>query len=339
MKPRVRPIHPQFFFGIALFVFVVGLVGVLLLKHGLIRPFIAPAKTFFFPPAGTIQSSDGRTNILLMGKGGKGHEAPDLTDTMMVVSLSKRDNKITLLSIPRDIWVDSLKAKINSAYYWGKQESETQGIPKAKQIVNELLGIPIHYAVVVDFSGFTRAIDAVGGIEVDVESAFTDNRYPIAGRENDDCGGDKTYACRYETIVFEKGKQLMDGARALKFVRSRYAEGDNGTDFARAARQQKVIEALKDKILDSGVLFSPEKVKNLMTIAEESVETDIDQAQAGALGRIAFDARDNISTVVVGEDQVARAPTGRKYAWANQYVLIPKVSWDDVRNWVKSNLP
>jgi len=111
----------------------------------------------------------------------------------------------------------------------------------AKSVAEEIVGIPVHYAVVVDFDFFQKVIDELGGIEVDVETDFVDDRYPIKGREDDLCNGDPKFSCRYETVEFKKGLQFMDGGAALKFVRSRNAEGDEGTDLARIARQEKVI--------------------------------------------------------------------------------------------------
>jgi LCP family protein required for cell wall assembly len=246
-----------------------------------------------------------------------------------------------MVSIPRDIWVDSLKAKVNSAYFFGKEKSNGDshaGIVSAKATVEEIVGVPIHYALVLDFSGFTRIIDELGGIEVNVENSFTDTQFPIPGRENDECNGDLKYACRYETISFEKGTQMMDGQTALKFARSRHAEGDEGTDFARAARQQKVIDGIKNKILSLGVIFSPEKINALAKVVEGSIETDMDDQAGAVLARVAFDARDNVQSFVLGEDLLYRPPISRLYQ--NQYVFVPKSGdWKEIHSWIQSILP
>src|SRR4030042_739908 len=218
---------------------------------------------FIFTPRGVVEEIDGRTNILILGKGGEGHEAPDLTDTMLFLSLNYKDKKTTIISLPRDIWLPELRTKLNSVYYWGNKKEDRGGIILAKASVEEILGQPVHYAVVLDFSGFKEIIDILGGVEVDVETSFTDAKYPISGRENDLCNNDPEYKCRYETLRFTLGRQLMDGETALKFARSRNAEGDEGTDFARQKRQQKIIKAIEEKILDNGTLFSPGKLLRL----------------------------------------------------------------------------
>ncbi|HKC04783.1 MAG TPA: LCP family protein, partial [Patescibacteria group bacterium] len=163
------------------------------------------ASSFISAPNSVVASSNGRTNILIMGKAGGSHDGPDLTDTMIVASLSFTKPEIVTISIPRDLWIPEIRAKINSAYYWGNQKNPGGGITFAKAITQEVVGIPIHYGVVIDFSAFKDIVDSIGGIDVNVEKGFTDKLYPIAGRENDTCSGDKTFACRYESITFLPG--------------------------------------------------------------------------------------------------------------------------------------
>ena len=183
-------------------------------------------------------------SILVLGKGGEGHTAPNLTDTIILSYLNIENNSVNFLSLPRDIWIPEIRAKLNSAYHYG-------GFKMAGDSVTSITGLPINYTVVIDFSLFKDLIDNVGGIKVHVENSFTDEKYPIEGKENDLCDGDRLYRCRYETLQFTQGEQNMNGELALKYVRSRNASGDEGTDIAREKRQQKVIEAIKEKILSN----------------------------------------------------------------------------------------
>jgi len=307
---------------------------------------ISLAKNFVFTPIDQIDSYMHRTNILILGKGGEGHEAPDLTDTMMFASVDHSDSSVTLISLPRDIWITDMKTKLNSVYYWGNKkqppvqrtsgpEETGGGIILAKSTVEEILGQPIHYAVILDFSGFKKIIDVLGGVEVEVETTFTDNKYPIAGRENDLCGGrDPEFKCRYETIRFEKGTQFMNGETALKFVRSRNAEGDQGTDFARAKRQQQVIAAIKGKVLSREILFSPKKLMELQEKVSESIETDIPAPAGAILARRFIQSKENITSKVLAEDLLIHPSTSPKYD--NLYVFIPKIEdWSEVQTWVQ----
>lgn len=280
-----------------------------------------------------------------MGKSGSDYNGADLTDTMMLLSIPLAKGEIKTVSIPRDIWVPELMAKINSAYYWGKNGSAYfplqdtgGGISFAKQIVGQIIGQPIQYGVVIDFSAFKDIVDAVGGIKVDVEHPFVDNFYPIEGKEDDLCGGDPTFSCRYETVIFDSGVQTMDGITALKFVRSRHAEGDEGTDLAREARQQKVIAAIKDKVVTPKTYLSIKRISALLTVMDKYVETDINLPTAGVIARKAVESVNNILQKKFPEDLIMVPKTGPIYD--NLYVFIPKEgngNWQEIQKWFTKN--
>lgn len=328
---------------VLLFLFILGggiFLGVQVLKKSSLGYWTFLARTFAFPPSGVVPTINGRTNVLILGKSGTGQDSPDLTDTMIVASISEVDRKVNLISIPRDIWIPDMRAKINSAYYYGKQKGEGSylaGIVLAKSTVEEVVGIPIQYAVVVDFSGFEKIIDEVDGIDVVIEHSFVDHQYPVPGREADLCSGDPTFACRYQTIEFKQGLQHMDGATALKFVRSRHAEGDEGSDLARALRQQKVMKAMVAKILTPSTFLSLQRDSDLLTIINSSLETDIPAEKALILTRWVVDSRNNVATHAVPDQFLYDPPTSALYD--NQFVYIPrKGDWSDLQNWVRQNL-
>ena len=132
---------------------------------------------FFWKTANSkIISQGGRVNVLILGKSGTGHAGADLTDTMMLVSISLEKKSVNLISIPRDIWIPEIRAKINSAYYWGRQKPEFGGgLSFAKKNIETITGLPVNYALVLDFSSFKDIINALGGVNVDVANSFTDN--------------------------------------------------------------------------------------------------------------------------------------------------------------------
>lgn len=242
--------------------------------------------TFFQSPKQILESTGNRTNFLILGVRGEGDDSPDLTDTMLVISYSHLDNQASLISIPRDLWVNSLKTKINSVYHYGRfREVNGGGIQLAQSAILETLGLPIHYTAVVDFSLFKQAIDLVGGVTIDVATAFTDNEFPIEGKENA-----LPVSARYETISFAKGSQLMDGALALKFVRSRHAPGDEGTDIARDRRQQLVIGALIQKIKSPRFFLGRRHLVSLYRLVNDYLETNLTPSLYPALVRLAFDS-------------------------------------------------
>ncbi len=260
-----------------------------------------------------IAISQEAVNILVLGIGGGNHQSPDLTDTIIFTSLNTKADTITTLSIPRDVWIPELSAKINSAYHTG-------GLALAKSTVSEFLGQSIHYGLVLDFSTFVKAVDLLGGIDVEVENSFIDSQYPIAGKENDLCDGDLTYACRYEEIRFTKGLTHMDGATALKFVRSRHSTDPvEGTDFARSKRQTQVITAFQNKLLSS-----PKSFTALYSLATSSLVTDIPKTQILPLGNFLFkNQRQSLRSYALTEPDHLYHPTNMR-PYGGQWVLIPK---------------
>ena len=253
-----------------------------------------------------------------------------LTDTILVASIGLTDNKMTLISLPRDLWVTSslgISGKINSVY--GQYDSKTKdllGSSGTKEVVSEVLGIPIHYNVTINFEVFKKIIDTLGGVEVEIENSFTDSEYPIEGKEND-----PVISNRYETVTFNKGIEKMDGERALKYVRSRHGNGVEGTDFARSKRQQKVILAIKDKLMSPSFVIDLPKIKELFSLYEKEVETNIKSEDL--ISFFSLYKRLNLTdfTKVVLDDRSSADEGGllispeNRDAYGGAYVLIPRV--------------
>lgn len=233
-----------------------------------------------------LKNTRSTTNILLLGIGGKGHDGSNLTDTMLLISANPQKNFVVMTSIPRDVWLPSLGQKINAAYAEGESKKAGGGMILAGDAVKETLGVNVDYVVRVDFTGFEKAVDLLGGITVYIDQDFVDPSYPRFGHENDTCGidistisasllKDSMFPCRFETLVFKQGLVKMNGSDALKYVRSRHAETSEGTDFARSARQQKVIIALKDKFFSTQTLLSSTKLVGLLNLYKDYIQTNI----------------------------------------------------------------
>ncbi len=297
--------------------------------------------TFFNSPDKILESTNGRTNFLILGMRGEGTDSPDLTDTMLVASYSYKNKQITLVSIPRDLWVSSLKTKINSVYHYGQfKDSHGGGIQLAQSSILETLGLPIHYTAVINFTIFREAIDLVGGIDVNVATTFTDNQFPIEGKENA-----LPISSRYETITFAAGKSHMDGTTALKFVRSRHAEGDEGTDIARDRRQQLVTTALKQKIMSPKFLLNRNNLISFYKMLKNHSDTNIDERIYPSLVRLALDSyRKPVKKIVLSytpdENGVAileNPPVTSTYL--NQWILIAKdKNWPALQQYLKNKL-
>ncbi|MCJ7827905.1 LCP family protein [Patescibacteria group bacterium] len=221
-------------------------------------------------PVASLRSADERVNALILGMGGESHLAGDLTDTMMLVSVILDGSDALVVTLPRDLWVPSMRAKLNTVYHYQQVDLKAEKIRQTKQIFGELLGIPIHYVVLVDFQGFVEMVDLLEGVEVEVERSFDDYFFPIPGMED-------AYpeSLRYEHLYFEAGLEIMDGQRALKYVRSRNAQGEEGTDFARSRRQQQLLDAIRRKIVSTQTLLSPHRIGQMAEVYQDYVETDV----------------------------------------------------------------
>lgn len=210
---------------------------------------------------------DGRVNVLLLGIGGPGHDGPDLTDTILIASIDPINNKVALLSIPRDLWVKipgNGYQKINAAYADGKSESkakslaarEQAGLNLLDQTITPVVGIPIHYHVVVDFPAFKDMVDALGGVTVNVTSELYD---PTIAWENN-----------WNPVIAKRGVQVMHGPQALLYARSR----ETSSDFARGERQRQLLLGIKNKALSLGTFSNPIKISNLLNSLGHNVYTD-----------------------------------------------------------------
>lgn len=280
------------------------------------------------------KEDNGRINLVFLGVSGNGQKPADLTDTIIFSSFNKKTGGSFILSLPRDIWLDSLKAKINTAYHYG-------GFELVRNSVQEILGQPVHYLFVLDFEGFKKVVDFLGGIEILVERTFDDYKYPIPGKENDECDGDKEFKCRYEHLHFESGWEKMNGEMALKYVRSRNAEGDEGTDFARNQRQQKFLLALKNRITKPDVFLNPKKITGLLALLPSLLKTNLTQEEYSNFGLSFLRFKTNKMEMKQlngeGETGFLYHPTNHS---SGQWVVAPKEgNWEKVKKFVKDNLP
>lgn len=242
------------------------------------------------------REAGGNINVLILGRGGGTHDGPDLTDTMILAMINPSQNRAELVSIPRDLWVPQIKGKINLAYAQG-QKNNKQGLLLSKAVVEKVLGQNIDYVVVIDFSGFVKLIDYLGGVDVNVAHTLDDYNYPIEGKETDTCGHPekeiqdfvatgpaemdqwKYFDCRYKHLHVDSGTQHMNGELALEFSRSRHGIGAEGTDFARSRRQEEVINAVKDKVLSLGIILNPVKVFGIFSILKDNINTNISTSE------------------------------------------------------------
>lgn len=281
--------------------------------------FLTRTQTSTPPPDTIPQHLADKTpfDILLLGYGGGTHDGPYLTDSMMDVHVDPKSQKIFLLSVPRDLWVSiptqgnaTTSSKINAAYAIGLDDTEYPnkqaqfmgsdgGGRLAEYMVSKVTGVPIDYFVGMDFSGFVKTIDTLGGVDINVQPAFDDPSYPIetASASASTCGHSDSdikaftatvsaepdiwayFPCRYENVQFSAGMQHMDGDRALIYVRSRHSATD-GTDFGRAQRQRNLLVAVEKKVFSIGFV---QQVIPFMNSLNDDVRTDLAPSDIQAL--------------------------------------------------------
>jgi polyisoprenyl-teichoic acid--peptidoglycan teichoic acid transferase len=295
--------------------------------------------SFLGTPVENLDNTNGVTNFLILGIRGEGTDSPNLADTIIVLSYDHGTKTPTMISVPRDLWVPSIQAKINSAYYYGEQKDPPAGIQMAEGAILEDMGIPIHYTAIINFTIFKETIDLLGGIDLDINPGFVDPNFPIPGKENA-----MPLSSRFETITFATGSAHLNGETALKFVRSRHAVGDEGTDFARSKRQQQVIAALRQKMLTPAFLLDKNKLDSFFVILDRNLKTNISQSLYPTLAKIALDTKNNPVRAVTFSDQpdengltILYNPPVKQYK--GEWVLIPKDNnWSALKKYLDNLL-
>lgn len=229
---------------------------------------------FKFSPSELIQkkkdpelkkdSTNTYTNILLVGIDTRENTKLLNTDVIIVGSYNHKTKDLAMFSIPRDFWAKPRPdrtsfTKINAAYSINEARKEGDGLPALEIIVEEILGMEIQYHAMINFDGFTQLINSVDGVYINVENSFTDYMYPKGNK--------------YQTVSFKQGPQLMYGETALIYARSRKSQQNSeGSDYARARRQQKVIDAFVSKLLSTETLLNPTKLMALLSSVQKNLK-------------------------------------------------------------------
>lgn len=317
----MKQLLKRFVFPIVVATLLLGAFGIILFRHALAQ-IAAPDTTAVAAPHSATFISKAITekkpfSILLLGTAGQQHEGAYLADSLIVVRIDPQQRQIALISVPRDLLIYPKASyhigtdwKVNALYAIGVNDQDFTAKPVeytgkngggrlTSAVLSDVLNVPIDRYLSIDFDGFVNVIDAVGGVKVQVEKSFTDREYPRAGHENDLCGHSQNelpglvaqlaykppyevFPCRYQTVTFTKGPMTLSGKQALAFARSRHSTED-GTDFARSARQKILIESLKK------TLTSPVVLPHIQQIYQEAIRTTRTDMSADELQTLLFD--------------------------------------------------
>lgn len=283
-------------------------------------------------------SSGKYTNALLVGIDTREENKGLLnTDTMIVASYNHETGETIMYSIPRDFVAElpgqQWYVKSNSIYGTFEQEEEGTGLPKLQESLEDVLGLEIQYYGMVDLKAFTDIIDLIGGIQVDVENSFTDYNYPAPAGS----------AFPYQTVSFEAGPQRMDGDTALQYARSRKSlDNGEGSDFARAKRQQNVINAAIDSVMSTDVLLSPNKIFEILDTLSGNVKfSQISTSDIQAAINTALEAEDFKTYSFVLSPAIANGQIVTTGVTANQYSIGPSAGlgkYEDINRFVQLSL-
>lgn len=258
------------------------------------KSFIGKVKRLFLAttrPALGLRTD--RINIAVLGIGGEMHEGGLLTDTILVGNIKPSTKQVAMISIPRDtvVKVPGLGyRKINEAHALSEMADRGSGPDVALETLEHFLGIDIPYYIRVDFRGFEQFINDIGGVDVYVDKPFTDTLYP-------------TWDFKVQTISFAKGWQHLDGARALQFARSRHGNNFEGSDFARSRRQQKLMVAVRDKLLSRETLLHPSRITDILNTLDEHISTNLNIPELLELAQLGKEiSAEHIESIVFSDD-------------------------------------
>jgi LCP family protein required for cell wall assembly len=195
-------------------------------------------------------------NILLLGIDRRSKfEYSYRTDIMILLSVNVETNKVTLVSVPRDLWYQG--QRVNATYI-------TQGFDELSDAFYEITGLKTNKYILTDFEDFSWIVDAMGGVPVTVERSFIDSSYPV----------DATLG--YQTISFTQGPEKLTGERALIYSRSRKGSNGEGSDWARMRRQHLILRGMIDAIVQPGNLFNPMNVEKAFNhVTEGRMDTNL----------------------------------------------------------------
>lgn len=316
---QIQTVVPQWLFWLLLgtFILVSGIVLALMVRTAeaiLYSPFNPLANEpvaemqvdeALLPPAVTISSAEmtampavalpelppleeAQINVLVMGIDRRpGEPFVARTDTMLLLSVDTERETASMLSIPRDLWVEIPGIgvnRINTAFLNGARGGNpTAGAELAMATVQRALGVPVEHYLLIDFQAVTNLIDSLGGVTVDVPVAIYDPTYP-----------DMNYG--YDPLTVPAGVQTMDGNTALKYMRTRHGD----SDFGRARRQQQVLMGLRDEALSLGMGSLLLRAPALYRDVSEGIFTDLTLDQLLTIANTASGIpQENIETAVL----------------------------------------
>jgi LCP family protein required for cell wall assembly len=282
--------------------------------------------------------SNGRINVLLLGRDGGNGSNTNTTDTMVLASIDVVNDTVTLISVPNNLWVNNNEGAMNASALWQKGDSQYigsissvsttdpsavyAGFKLADQTIGQVLGVPIDYNVIVNFQALQQIVDTVGGITINVPTALVD---PTMAWQN---GGNSTLA--------SAGTQTFDGKQALLYAMSK----ESTSESAREQRQRAVLEGIFTKVMSANTLTNPFKLTSLINALGNNVSTDLTIKQAGNL----YQLLQQVSITSVNSVDLSSSTPSYLMAGnlSGQAILLPSsglFNYGQIHSYVASELP
>ncbi|MEI6850614.1 MAG: LCP family protein [Candidatus Saccharibacteria bacterium] len=296
------------------------------------------------------QDSNGRSNFLILGtsEDDPGHGGADLTDSMLVVSIDQKNKNIYMFSVPRDLYVEygigcvsGYAGKINAYFACSNDrdstEAEQDRLSKTQKLVGDIFGLDIQYGVHVNHTVIKEAVDAVGGIDVDIQGS---NGAPGVLDRNFD------WRCNYTCylVKYNNGINHLDGEHALYLSMARGdiapTYGLANSNFDREKNQQKILVSLKNKAMTTGTLTNLDTVTKLIDSFGNNMRTNIKTNEIQTLMKVTSEvkSKDVHTLSLFGIDSSSVFTTG---GYAGQSVVMPTAGifdYSDIQTFIKKNL-
>lgn len=265
------------------------------------------------------EDANGRSNILIFGTSEDDpheHDGATLTDSVMIVSVDQHKKVAAITSVPRDLWVEydtscisGYQGKINVVYQCagGADDGDVaKGAAALRKKVGEVYGLDIQYSVKVGYKAVEQAVDAVGGVDIVIES---DDPRGILDRNFD-------WECNFKCnlVKYPNGPAHLDGKHALMLSRARNDAGGYGLsrgNFDREKNQQKILVALRNKAASAGTLANPVAASKLIDSLGDNIRTNFDSGEVRTLVNLARDIKEsNIDRFSLIDEDPALLTTG-----------------------------
>lgn len=282
-----------------------------------------------------------KINFLLLGLDQR-HDSLEntlLTDAIVFASLNTQTGKLILISIPRDLWIDSLKTKINSLYYYGQKDHPEAKLNYIKNSISDVIGQHINYALILNYQSLVPLIDSLLGVTINLDRELEDPLFPNPEFIN----APNSTIPAFITVKFPAGENHLDGAKALQFVRSRNSPDPAlGNDLDRSRRQIILFQAILNKLTSRQIITNPQTLGKLYTFWHNQIETDLSDTNLGSIviklaKRKPFLSQISIPSTFAAKGAILVHPPLKKHS--NQWVFEPETGdWTQLQKFISESI-